>query len=109
MNCPRETINESDLLKELLKLMDEISLDKIGMRKQLDEEVARYHKFQKGILGIADSIPSKNEGDIRKYAGYILREGTIAEKRELLSHLKSRIILQNRKIRIEPQRIAIKT
>ena len=39
--------------------------------------------------------------DIRNYAKYILNEGTILEKRELLSCLKSKLILENRKLRLE--------
>lgn len=36
--------------------------------------------------------------DIRNYAKYILREGTVAEKRELLGCLKSRVFLKNKQI-----------
>lgn len=36
--------------------------------------------------------------DIRNYAKYLLNEGTISEKRELLSCLKSRVILKDRKV-----------
>jgi len=40
------------------------------------------------------------EVDIRNYAKYILNEGTILEKRELLSCLKSKLVLENKKIKI---------
>ncbi|HUY62579.1 MAG TPA: hypothetical protein VMV50_02205 [Candidatus Paceibacterota bacterium] len=39
--------------------------------------------------------------DIRRYAKYLLENGTLPEKRELLSHLKGRIMLEERKIVLE--------
>jgi len=36
--------------------------------------------------------------DIRNYAKYLLREGTLVEKRELLYFLKSKLILKDKKI-----------
>jgi hypothetical protein len=41
-----------------------------------------------------------NEDDVntREYAKYVLREGTPLEKRELMGHLRSRLILKEKKI-----------
>ena len=41
-----------------------------------------------------------DENDIttREYAKYVLKEGSISEKRDLLGHLRSRLILQDKKI-----------
>lgn len=39
--------------------------------------------------------------DIRNYAKYILREGTIYEKRELLGCFKSRLILRDKILLLE--------
>lgn len=77
--------------------MDKISLDEIGMKDQIRNEVTRYNRFQKGILGIKGEVEVKDL-DIRNYAKYILRDGRDYEKRELLSCLKSRIVLKNKKI-----------
>jgi hypothetical protein len=41
--------------------------------------------------------------DARAYAVYILGEGTITEKRELLSNLKSKLMLKNRVISLMSQ------
>lgn len=41
------------------------------------------------------------EIDIRNYAKYILKEGTVYEKRELLSCLKTKLILNNKELRLE--------
>jgi len=39
--------------------------------------------------------------DIRNYAKYLLKEGTLVEKREILSFLKSKLILKDRKILLQ--------
>ena len=43
---------------------------------------------------------SINEDDVntREYAKYVLREGTPLEKRELLGHLRSRLVLNDKRI-----------
>jgi len=39
--------------------------------------------------------------DIRNYAKYILKEGNIYEKRELLECLKSKLVLKDKVLRLE--------
>jgi len=39
--------------------------------------------------------------DIQTYAKYILREGTITEKRELLTCLKSKVEMKNKKFTLQ--------
>ena len=40
----------------------------------------------------------KDEMDIRRYAKYLLENGSIEEKRELLGHLRKRIVMKDRTI-----------
>lgn len=95
--CKQPFIREEDLLEQLIGLMDEVSLDQIGARKKLENEVLRFKRFTEGVLG-QKSLPDKTRVDIRNYAKYILREGTRDEKREILSCLKSRIHLEDKRI-----------
>lgn len=62
------------------------------------EEIKRFQKFQKGVLGIKENPKTKKEVDIRTYAKYLLKEGSVIEKRELLSCLNGKIKLENKKI-----------
>jgi hypothetical protein len=51
-------------------------------------------------------IPSKNSYmalSIRNYAKYILKEGMMIEKRELLSNLKSKLVLRDKVVQLEKQ------
>jgi hypothetical protein len=94
-NCKCGYLNEEDLIKQLQDMLDKISLDEIGMKDQIRNEVTRYNRFQKGILGIKGEVEVKDL-DIRNYAKYILRDGRDYEKRELLSCFKSKLVLENK-------------
>jgi hypothetical protein len=43
----------------------------------------------------------KKEVNLREYAKYILKEGSTSEKRELMSCLKSRLVLAEKKLTLE--------
>ena len=94
-DCKCGYLNEEDLIKQLQDMLDKINLDEIGMKEQIRNEVTRYNRFQKGLLGIKGDVEVKDL-DIRNYAKYILRDGRDHEKRELLSCLRSKVILKNK-------------
>jgi DNA invertase Pin-like site-specific DNA recombinase len=95
-NCKNMYIREEDLITELLKILDKVNIDKLGMRKRLEDEIARFNIFQRSVLGSKEKIQNNKETDIRNYAKYILKEGTTVEKRELLANLKSRILYKDK-------------
>jgi DNA invertase Pin-like site-specific DNA recombinase len=95
--CPCGYINEVDLIEQFVKLMDQIDLNEIGIKEKIKDEVERVKKFQRIILGTTEKIEVK-EIDIRNYAKYVLKESPDLEKRELLSCLKSKIVLSNKNI-----------
>jgi len=98
-NCPCQPINETDLTEQLLKIVDGVSLDKLGMKEKLTEELEKYSKFRSAVLGIANEDTVKQKSiDMKNYAKYILKDGTIYEKRELLSNLRSRLILKDKEL-----------
>jgi len=99
-DCTNQPINEKDLIDELTNLLDNIDLDEIGMRGKIEEEIIRYNKFRMGVLGMKTK-DRKADVDTREYAKYLLKEGTITEKRELLSCLKSKVVLKDRKISLQ--------
>lgn len=98
-HCKNRYVREEELIKQLVKILDEINLDELGIQGQFKEEVERYYKFSKGVLGIANKdFEKQREVDIRNYAKYLLKEGSVLEKRELLSNLQSKLVLENRRI-----------
>jgi len=68
------------------------------------DEIERYHKFKNNIFGLdqkENMLKAKKEVNLREYAKYILKEGGTSEKRELMSCLKSRLVLAEKKLTLE--------
>jgi DNA invertase Pin-like site-specific DNA recombinase len=100
INCKEGYIEEKVLINQLLGIIDQIDLDKSGIKKKLESEIERHKKFHSGIMGKPKEEYSVKDADIRNYAKYLLNEGSIFEKRDLLECLKSKIKLQNKIITI---------
>ena len=99
-NCRCGYINEIDLLKQFEELMDKIDIDEIGIKRKLKEEVERFKKFQRVLLGKPTQV-TVEEVDIRNYAKYLLREGKDVEKRELLGCINNTIYLASKIITLQ--------
>jgi DNA invertase Pin-like site-specific DNA recombinase len=95
-NCKSGYINEEELVEQLAGLMDQIDLDSIGMKEKIKIEIERHKKFQSGLLGIQETKVKVADVDIRNYAKYVLRDGSMIEKRELLLCLRSKVKLANK-------------
>ena len=80
--------------------MDKINLDELGIRATIENELARFNKFRIGVLGHKKEAHD-SDIDVRNYVKYLLNEGTLIEKRELLFFLKSKLILKDKKITLE--------
>lgn len=100
VECKNPALNEKDLIEALSNLLDTLDLDELGMKEKINDEIARYNRFRTGVLGMK-SKERNTDIDPRDYAKYLLREGTITEKRELLACLKSRLVLKDKKISLE--------
>lgn len=96
-NCKGGYLNEEVLIEQFAQLMDNIDIDEIGIKEKIKAEVERFKKFQQSVLGVKEK-PVVKDIDIRNYAKYLLREGADTEKRELLSCLRSRLILKDKTI-----------
>ena len=99
-NCKNKYIREEDLIIELLKILDKVNINELGMRQKLEDEIARFNIFQRSVLGSKEKIQNNKDTDIRNYAKYILKEGTTVEKRELLANLRSRIVYKDKKLEL---------
>lgn len=96
-NCKGGYINEVVLIEQFVGLMDTIDLNEIGIKEKIEAEVERFKKFQQSVLGTKAKIQVADI-DIRNYAKYLLQEGASTEKRELLSCLKSKMLLKEKNI-----------
>lgn len=98
-NCQCGHMREEELIEQLAGILDVVSLDEIGMKDKIKVEIESHNEFQESVLGraVKEKIKIKDI-DIRNYAKHILRKKSIYEKRELLSHLRSKLILKEKKI-----------
>lgn len=103
-DCKGGYMREEEIISQMIKIVDKLDMNEIGLKKQFEEEVKRYNNFQRTVLnmnGKEKEVPKSQQFDIRTYAKYILKEGTITEKRELLASLKSRLVFCNKKVTLE--------
>lgn len=97
-DCKNKYIREEELMSELLKILDNVNINELGMRQRLEDEIARFNIFQRSVLGTTEKAKDTRDADIRNYAKYILKEGSVGEKRELLANLRSRIEYRDKKL-----------
>ncbi len=90
-NCKCGFINETDLIKEFGSLIDQIDINEIGMKEKIKLEIERFKKFQKLISGKSQAVKI-DDVDIRNYAKFVLAEGSMIEKRELLGNLTGKFL-----------------
>ena len=100
IDCKNPYINEPNLIEELVNLIDKINLDELGIKSKVEEELARFNKFRVGVLGQKKET-ANTDVDIRNYVKYLLRDGTITEKRELLLFMRSKLVIKDKKIELE--------
>ena len=92
-DCKSGYMREEEMIEQLAELMDTIDLDEISIKEKIKDEIERNKNFQMGLLGIKEKTIKVADIDIRNYAKYILRDGTMVQKRELLSCLRSKITI----------------
>ena len=99
-DCKNGYVREEELITQTMKVVDEIDLNNISMHEKFEAEVERMRKFQRAFAGGNESKPQKDI-DLRGYAKYLLKEGSVTEKRELLLCIKSKLILTHGVLTLE--------
>jgi hypothetical protein len=107
LNCKCGYIKEEEIIEQVLQILDTLDVNEIGIEQRFKDEIARYNKLRRIVLGKGkEKCDEPDAFNAKAYAKYILTEGTITEKRELLSNLKSKLILQNRAISLKKEAAA---
>jgi DNA invertase Pin-like site-specific DNA recombinase len=103
VNCQCGYIKEEEIIEQIVAMLDTLDMNELGVKQKFKDEIVRYNKFRRIALGKSREQNAEPEiFDAKSYAVYILTEGSITEKRELLSNLKSRLMLKNRAISLMP-------
>lgn len=96
-DCKGGYLREEELIDQLVKLLDQIDINEIGMKHKFEEELERMNKFQKMFTAVDPNKKIKPaKMDLKDYARYLLKEGSAIEKRELLSCLKSKLVMKEK-------------
>ncbi len=103
LHCELHYIREEDLIKQLCDIIDQLTIDELGVRGLMDLEVDRMYRFHRDVMGSPGGFENKELGDIdtKKYMKFLLGEGNIYEQRHVLLNLKSKLILKDGKIFID--------
>lgn len=100
-NCKNKYIREEELIEELIKILDKVDINELGMRAKLEDEIRRFNKLQKLMnRNNGKQALEENGVNIREYAKYLLREGSVSEKRELLANLRSKLEYTNKTLKL---------
>ena len=94
-------VREEELVEKIAELIDQIDVNQFGIRMKFQEELRRFNKFQRSVLGGAGTQNKDTEIDVKTYSKYILREGTNEEKRELMGCFRSKIKIAKGVVTIE--------
>lgn len=72
-NCKNKYIREEELIAELMKIMDKVDINELGMRVKLEEEIKRYNVLQR-LATKSSRTQTINETEVntREYAKYLL-------------------------------------
>ena len=98
-NCKNKYIREEELIEELLKIIDKVNINEPGMRMKLEDEIRRFNKLQKIVNGRSGKgLVEEDDVNIRQYAKYLLKDGSVSDKRELLANLRSKLLYKDKKI-----------
>lgn len=94
-SCKGGYLREEELIEQMVRLMDEVDFNQIRMREKFEAEVERLRKFQRTFMG-GGNTAAEDDIDLCAYAKYLLKEGALTEKRELLLCLKSKFVLSGK-------------
>lgn len=98
--CTNPAINEDDLLKEFQKMAGTLDLNEIQLNEKLNLEIKKFKKLQAMFLE-KDNPADIQKVDLRNYMKFVLKDGTILEKRSVLDCIKNDLVLKNKTITVK--------
>ncbi|MGD0577021.1 MAG: recombinase family protein [Candidatus Staskawiczbacteria bacterium] len=103
LHCEGGYIREEELIEQLIKVIDWVDINEIGAKHKFQEELERFNKFQKMFIESSDKAKKLKplNMEIKDYAKYLLKEGSVIEKRELLSCIKTKLVLKQKILTLE--------
>lgn len=103
VHCNREYITEESLIEQLCGIVDQLTIDELGVRGQMDLDVDKMYRFYRDVMGNPGGFVNKELGDLdtKKYMKFLLKEGSVYEQRKVMQNVRSKLILKDGKIFID--------
>ncbi len=99
-HCKNPYLREEDLTEQLIKLMNKVEFNSTAVQIKFEEELKRYNRFHRGVLGVSGNSTKHKDIDLKTYAKYILKEGSNEERRELMGCLESKVFIGNKVVKL---------
>jgi len=99
-DCKNPALNEEDLIKEFQKMSGQLELNEVKVTEKMENEIQKFKKLQSMFLG----KKRKSEiidVDLQDYFKFMLKEGSVLEKRNILECLNNEIFMKNKSIFIK--------
>ncbi|MDQ5957516.1 MAG: Recombinase family protein [Patescibacteria group bacterium] len=98
-DCKNPAITEPELIEALLKMINAINLNKVQLTSKLDNEIQKFKKLQAMFLG-KKKTEKIEVVDLKDYAKFVLKEGSVLEQRSVLGCISSELVLKSNKIQL---------
>lgn len=97
--CPEPYISEEKLIKQILRYINFMNIahpNFLKLSERLKTSIASYLSIREEILYEQDISPHSRPLDPVNFARYILTNGTVQEKRDLVKALDRQLVIKNR-------------
>jgi hypothetical protein len=81
--------------------MNKVTFNPEAVQIKFEDELKRFNKFSRGVLGVFNKKSQHEDVDLKTYAKYILKEGSNEEKRELMGCLDSKVVVKDKKLSLK--------
>jgi len=99
-SCKEKYINEEEVIKQLIKVIDSIDEKKLNITEKIEGAIFEYKKVALGILRQENIEIQDQTLGIKGYAKYVLREGSNYAKADFMSGLRLPLVLKDQQIEI---------
>lgn len=110
--CNEPYITEEDLIKQLMAHINELKLNEIELAHQLKKDIDRFHRLRTEVLNEEyisgnlkeidyDAFNHIDKNMAKEYLVHTLKVGTAEERQQVLSAIKTKFTLHNKRLYIK--------
>lgn len=89
--CKEPYIREEKLIKQLIRMLDKLELNKERLRTKFADDFAKFTAFNRGVLGQDSENVKLGDREYKAYMKYVLQSGSLDERKVALSMINSQL------------------